>query len=585
MSYTNPQQHVYSDAQHFQRLQDSLSSNAARISQFVIATQQQRKKDLADRTKEIKRLQEESDDRVAGIASKMAKVKIENPKVDYGPAFNPIVKEYISLSEQVGLSAEINYAGRTYTSSQAKIRMGEIEGTVDGVKGSIENMTSFTEGSIEKMNNAGNAGGYYQGGDPNNWHAVKILQGVLPGSSRPIFKDYETDGSIDKFIWGFYDENDKLVAEMSQQQLENLDQNNSELLTTIPDETNTYNKLRTTLTGVFTEGDKNNKGELVPNSQKIQTAYLTAYGPNNKLIDSNLEKVTLDNYSKDPSEKWVQSYSKVNKNAMHQDPGINAEIMSDANAVLKGDLDTSSAMALHNTFFQNVDYKAEYFLNNESILDENGNKYTNEKDLPTEIKVAIQGSRERAEGKKETDGTKGYIFPDDRALTKEEQNIFKVAYKSNYIKTQIPDRQAVGGPVEVSIKDDDINKEKWQTDIANTKLRLETLVPKLKKFDLKGQTTISDEGSETGKQKISFNAGFVNKLKRLGFATSEIKSDDKIGDVVKVTSIKSGKSDEISSKGLTTLALRQLLYILDGGELSDPAYEELGDPWAKYRSQ
>ncbi len=111
MSYTNPQQHVYSDAQHFQRLQDSLSSNAARISQFVIATQQQRKKDLADRTKEIKRLQEESDDRVAGIASKMAKVKIENPKVDYGPAFNPIVREYISLSERVGLSGEINYAG------------------------------------------------------------------------------------------------------------------------------------------------------------------------------------------------------------------------------------------------------------------------------------------------------------------------------------------------------------------------------------------------------------------------------------------------------------------------------------------
>ena len=60
MSYTNPQQYIISDAQHYQRLQDTISRTTEKTINSIVNIQKQRKATLAAKGKELKRLQERS---------------------------------------------------------------------------------------------------------------------------------------------------------------------------------------------------------------------------------------------------------------------------------------------------------------------------------------------------------------------------------------------------------------------------------------------------------------------------------------------------------------------------------------------
>lgn len=572
MSYTNPQQYIISDAQHYQRLQDTISRTTDKTINSIINIQKQRKATLAAKGKELKRLQERSNDRVAKVNLDLQKTIQDNPDANLGETYKPLVDEYRALSDGVENSSELNYMGRKYSPSEARARMTELEATIGGTKGSIEDLVSQTEDFNAKSAKMGKAGGYYKGNDVNNFHGIQIGTKNAPGSKKGIFKGYEESGDLKGFVWQFSDENGKVISEISREQLSNLNKNNSDILTVIPDQATAYEDIRTTVNSVYTVGEKDNKGEVTKKGIEIQKNYLTAY-TNGQLNEKNLIKEKLDGYSEDPNEVFTQSYSLVNKEQIFNDQTLDGELMGDANAILEGDLDTSSAMALHNTFFQKVNYKSEYFLNNASILDDNGNVYTSEKDLPDEIKIAIKGSKERAAGVEESDGTEGYVFPDDRALTNEEQNIYRVAYKANYIETKIPNKQAVGKPVKSLIKEESSSEDKItankQLEIKETNDRLTTLKDGLKEISLVGQTVSGSEGSKS----VKFNAGLKDKIDSLGFSTGIIKEDSDYGQIMTVQG--AAKEITIQSKGMTVTKLKQRLYLADGGKTSDEYYKNL----------
>ena len=570
MSYTNPQQYIISDAQHYQRLQDTISRTTEKTINSIVNIQKQRKATLAAKGKELKRLQERSNDRVAKVNLDLAKTTQSNPSANLGETYKPLVDEYRALSDGVESSNELNYMGRTYNPAEARSRMTELEATISGVKGTIENLVSYTDNVDEYASKIGKAGGYYEGNEPNTLHSIQILRGNAPGTKKGVFEGYEKDGNLKGFAWEFFDGDGKSLGKMSEEQLANLNKNGSELMTIIPDQASAYEDIRTNVRSVYTEGEKNNKGEISKKGVGLQKTYLTAYNPEGEIIENNLIQEELKNYSDDPNESYTQAYSKVNKQALFKDVALDGELIGDANAILEGDLDTSSAMALHNTDFKNVNFKPEYFLNNPSILDDNGNEYNNEASLPEEIKIAIKGSKEREQGEKETDGTEGYLFPDDRALTNEEQNIFKVAYKANYIDTKIPDKQAVGVPQKSLIKEE--NKEltpNQQLIIKNTNDRLTTLKSGFEDLSLTGQKTPGSEGSYT----IEFNAGLKDKIDQLGFTAGIIQKDSDYGQVMKVKG--GGGEITLQSKGMTLTKLKQRLYLADGGKTSDAYYKSL----------
>jgi len=572
MSYTNPQQYIISDAQHYQNLQDTISRTTDKTINSIINIQKQRKATLAAKGKELRRLQERSNDRVAKVNLDLQRTVQDYPDANLGESYKLLVDEYRALSDGVENSSELNYMGRKYNPSEARARMTELEATIGGTKGSIEDLVSQTEDFNAKSAKMGKAGGYYKGNDVNNFHGIQIGTKNAPGSKKGIFKGYEETGDLKGFVWQFSDENGKVISEISREQLANLNKNNSDILTVIPDQATAYDNIKATVNSVYTEGKKNNKNEITKDGVEIQKNYLTAY-TNGQLNEKNLIKEKLDGYSEDPNEVFTQSYSLVNKEQIFNDQTLDGELMGDANAILEGDLDTSSAMALHNTFFQKVNYKSEYFLNNASILDDNGNVYTSEKDLPDEIKIAIKGSKERAAGQEESDGAEGYVFPDDRALTNEEQNIYRVAYKANYIETNIPERQAIGKPVKSLIKEEETEGGKLTAnkslEIKETNDRLTTLKSGFENLSLIGQKTSGSEGSYT----IKFNAGLKDKIEELGFTADIIKEDSDYGQVMKVKG--AGKEITLQSKGMNLTKLKARLYLADGGKTSDAYYKSL----------
>ena len=573
MSYRNPQQHIVSDAQHYQRLQDTISRTTDKTINSIINVQKQRKATLAAKGKELKRLQERSDDRVAKINSTLAQTKQEYPDANIGESYKTLVDEYRALSDGVENSNELNYMGRKYSPSEARARMTELEATIGGTKGSIEELVSQTEDFNVKSSKIGKAGGYYKGNDVSNFHGLQIATKNAPGSKKGIFKGYEENGDLSGFVWQFSDKDGNVVSEISREQLANLNKNNSDILTIIPDQATAYEDIRATVNSVYTVGEKDNKGEVTKNGVEIQKNYLTAY-TNGQLNEKNLIKEKLENYSEDSNEVFTQSYSLVNKEQIFNDQTLDGELMGDANAILEGDLDTSSAMALHNTFFQKVNYKSEYFLNNPSITDDDGNVYTSEKNLPDEIKTAIKGSKERTSGVEESDGTEGYVFPDDRALTNEEQNIYRVAYKANYIDTKMPERQAVGKPVKSLIKDKSSEKGltgNKQFDLDATSKRLTNLVTMFDSLDPKrGFSTV-----ENKRKDVTFNSEFQREINRFGFSFSKPPSENEESEFVILKSDKTAKTKELPSKGLSDLELKQQMYLLDGGNLTDEAYKKL----------
>ena len=112
---------------------------------------------------------------------------------------------------------------------------------------------------------------------------------------------------------------------------------------------------------------------------------------------------------------------------------------------------------------------------------------------------------------------------------------------------------------------DDIVREETQTRLDNLILMFDELDPK------RGFTQFSNKSPN-----IVFNSAFQLEMARFGFAISKPAENTTTGEeFVTLKSDTTNKAKELPSKGLSDLKLKQQMYILDGGKLTDTAYKNL----------
>ena len=116
-----------------------------------------------------------------------------------------------------------------------------------------------------------------------------------------------------------------------------------------------------------------------------------------------------------------------------------------------------------------------------------------------------------------------------------------------------------------------------QLELATTQKRLDNLVVMFDELDPKrGFSKI-----ENKRKDVTFNSEFQREINRFGFSFSKPPSENEESEFVILKSDKTAKTKELPSKGLSDLELKQQMYLLDGGKLTDSAYKKLKGPAAK----
>ena len=116
-----------------------------------------------------------------------------------------------------------------------------------------------------------------------------------------------------------------------------------------------------------------------------------------------------------------------------------------------------------------------------------------------------------------------------------------------------------------------------QLELVTTQERLDNLVVMFDKLDPKrGFSKIGNKRKD-----ITFNSEFQREINRFGFSFSKPPNENEESEFVILKADKTAKTKEVPSKGLSDLELKQQMYLLDGGKLTDTAYKKLEGPAAK----
>ena len=175
------------------------------------------------------------------------------------------------------------------------------------------------------------------------------------------------------------------------------------------------------------------------------------------------------------------------------------------------------------------------------------------------------------------DASIGILEPDPKTVSGINQEQFeKIAlYVSSVKQAELNTRMQ---------PDDDLGPEAGdkitankQLELATTQKRLDNLVVMFDELDPKrGFSKI-----ENKRKDVTFNSEFQREINRFGFSFSKPPSENEESEFVILKSDKTAKTKELPSKGLSDLELKQQMYLLDGGKLTDSAYKKLKGPAAK----
>ena len=170
------------------------------------------------------------------------------------------------------------------------------------------------------------------------------------------------------------------------------------------------------------------------------------------------------------------------------------------------------------------------------------------------------------------DASIGILEPDPKTVSGINQEQFeKIAlYVSSVKQAELNTRMQPDADLAPETGDElTANK---QFELNETNKRLTNLVSEFKDFKFKrGVSIVTDK-----KNDIRFDSNFKIELGRLGFSVGEAEGNEETGEnFVTIKSLKTGKSTEIPSKNMTDLFLKQQMYLLDGGNLTDEAYKNL----------
>jgi len=220
-------------------------------------------------------------------------------------------------------------------------RLGQIQGSVDGVVQSIATMSAASEKFIKDLEKGvAVQGGIASSNDPKFLNAMNVLLQKIPGKKEVYFKD----GDPTKLMWKVSDADGNILQEFDADQLKKISQGNG-IIRTIPNQIAEFDKLKSTNSTIFetVPPKPGEKGDPMPTG-KVNPDFLVK--------DTNGKPVVERNVIIDSGGYKMETFiQKVNIEAIKADPNFQATLTAQANGLLNGN--QSSAIDFYNDIMSN----------------------------------------------------------------------------------------------------------------------------------------------------------------------------------------------------------------------------------------
>jgi len=334
-AYSNPETYIDTQtSQHYQRLQDTISGTFAKVADSYAARQKEIRAQLEENAKQIKANEMKAQEYEFSLYTDLAKSTASDPSVDWAKTYEPLIKEAVQIR-----SGMLN---GTLTDKQGAMkRLGQIQGSVDGVVQSIATMSGASETFMKDINKGvGVQGGIASSNDPKFLSAMNVLLQKVPGKKDVYFKD----GDPTKLMWKVSDADGNILQEFDADQLKKISQGNG-IIRVVPNQTLEFDKLKSTNSSIFetTPVKPGEKGDPTPTG-KVNPDFLVKDENGKPVVEVN-QIVNADGYS-------VKTFSqKVNIEAIKADSNFQATLTAQANGLLNGN--QSSAIDFYNDVMRN----------------------------------------------------------------------------------------------------------------------------------------------------------------------------------------------------------------------------------------
>ena len=334
-AYSNPETYIDTQsAQSFQRLQDTISGSFAKVAEAYGAKQKAIKEQLEENKKILKANDMKAQEYAFSLYTDLSKSTQSDPTVDWAKTYEPLISEAVKIR-----SGMLN--GTLEDKQGAMKRLGQIQGSVDNVTGSLATLSGAGSGYLSYISKGyGVQGGAASSNDPKITNAMDVLTQRVPGTKEVVFKDNDPT----KLIWVVKDKEGNLLHEFDADQLKKISQGTG-LIRTVPNQIAEFDKLKSTNSSIFetTPVKPGEKGDPLPTG-KVNPDFLVKDANGKPVVEVN-EVVNADGYS-------MKTFSqKVNVEAIKTDPNFQSSITAQANGLL--DANQSSAIDFYNDIMSN----------------------------------------------------------------------------------------------------------------------------------------------------------------------------------------------------------------------------------------
>jgi hypothetical protein len=322
-AYTNPETYIDTQsAQYLQNLQSTIAGSFAKVAESYASRQQALRKEKEENQKILKANDMKAQEYSFSLYTDLAKAGEGDKTVDWAKTFNPLIEESVTL--RTGL------LNGTLQDKQAAIkRLAQIQASVDGVTGSLANLSEAGSTYKESLDKGISAqGGLSSWNDPKVTSALDVLTQRIPGNKEPFFKDNDPS----KLMWRVTDDKGGLLYEFDASQLDKISKGQG-LIKTIPNQIEAFDTLKTTNTGIFgtTQSKVGGKEVTIPNGQ-VNPEFLKPDQKEVVVMQSEGKKIT----------KMVQE---VDLDMVRRDGNLNTTLQAQAEGLLA---DQTSAIDFYN---------------------------------------------------------------------------------------------------------------------------------------------------------------------------------------------------------------------------------------------
>ena len=407
-AYSNPETYIDTQtSQHYQNLQNTISSSFAKAADSYAIKQKAIKTQLEENAKQIKANDMKAQEYAFSLYNDVAKANLADPTVNWGKTYEPLIQRAVTLR-----SGMLN--GTLEDKQAAMKELAGIQASVDGMTGMLATLSGVGTTVLDaKAKGVKVQGGAASSNSPTIDAAMGVMTQKLPGTKEFYFKDNDPQ----RIMLKVSDENGNVIQEFDAEQIKKLSKGEG-LYRVIPNQTADFDKLKSTNSIIFetTPVKPGEKGDPMPTG-KVNADYLVRDETGKIVVEKN-------EYVDTGGSKQFTFSQKVDIEKIKNDTNFQSTITAQAEGLLKSN--QSGAIDFYNDIMSDPKgrWKGTGFsFEPNKPLDEEGKKkfiedykeyYINTQILPTQqlskvdsnIMTVIEKAPKPEKGKTTTGGTK-----------------------------------------------------------------------------------------------------------------------------------------------------------------------------------